>query len=202
MVHISRRSQRFRMAPTALVIVGLAAFMLPSIVAAASYEIDGIHSTLIFRAKRMGTVYVYGRFNDVSGSIDIPGDDLGSGKVMIEVKTASVDSGNERRDNHLRSPDFLNATELPLMTFESTKVTKTGADTLDVLGKLSLHGVTKEVTIPMERVGSGKDPRSGASLIGFDGSFSLKRSDFSMAFMQGPIGDQIDIRIAIHGVAK
>jgi len=182
-------------------LLAILAFALPPAVAATDYQIDPVHSALMFRAKRMGTVYVYGRFNELSGSITIPGDDVTRGEVAIEVRTASVDSGNERRDNHLRSPDFLNATEIPLMTFESTRVEKAGDD-LEVTGRLSLHGVTKDVTLSLEQVGSSKDPRSGATLIGFDGSFSIQRSDFGMSFMQGPVSDRIDIRVAIQAISR
>ena len=174
--------------------------VLPVAAQATGYEVDTVHSALIFRAKRMGTVYVYGRFNDFSGTIDVPGDDVTRGTVAIEVRTASVDTGNERRDAHLRSADFLGSEEFPLMTFTSKGVVDLGDDRLEVTGDLSLHGVTREVTFTVERVGEGKDPRSGKSLIGFDGSFSIQRSDFGMTFMQGAISDQIDIRLAIHGV--
>lgn len=183
-----------------LVAAGLTFFAAAA--AATTYEIDPVHSTLVFRAKRMGVVYVYGAFRDIAGTIEVPGDDLTKGRVSITVETASIDTGNERRDDHLRSPDFLNSAEIPLMSFESTEVKATGEGTLEVTGRLSLHGVTQEVTIPVEQVGAGKDPRSGAGLIGFDGRFTLKRSDFGMSFMQGPISDEIDIQIAIHGVAK
>lgn len=169
---------------------------------AETYEIDTAHSTLNFRAKRMGIVYVYGAFRDITGTIELPGDDLVAGSISLTVKTASVDSGNERRDNHLRSPDFLNSTELPEMTFKSKRVEAGEAGVFNVVGDLSLHGITKEVIVPVGQVGSGKDPRSGASLIGFDGSFTLQRSDFGMSFMVGPISDDIDIRIAIQAVSR
>ncbi len=183
-------------------ILALGVTFSTGVLSAATYEIDTAHSTLNFRAKRMDIVYVYGAFRDITGSIELPGDDLTAGSISLTVKTASVDSGNERRDNHLRSPDFLNSAEIPVMTFESKRVEAGEAGVFNVVGDLSLHGVTKEVIVPVERVGSGKDPRSGAGLIGFDGSFTIQRSDFGMSFMVGPISDDIEIRIAIQAVAR
>jgi polyisoprenoid-binding protein YceI len=169
---------------------------------AATYEVDAIHSTVIFRAKRMGVVYVYGRFGDLKGSIELPGEDLTQGSISLVIQTASVDSGNERRDNHLRSPDFLNATQIPTMSFESSAVRKTGETSYEVTGELSLHGVKKQITVPVELVGSGEDPRSGAKLIGFEGDFTVNRSDYGMSFMVGPISEEVGVRLAIQAVSQ
>ena len=95
---------------------------LPATAGADTYDIDAVHSSVMFRAKRMDMVYVYGRFNEFAGTLDMTGEDVATGKLMLEVKTTSVDTGNQRRDDHLRSPDFLNAAQLPVMKFESTGV--------------------------------------------------------------------------------
>ena len=156
----------------------------------------------MFRAKRMGVVYVYGRFNEFAGTLDLTGEDVGTGKIALEVKTSSIDTGNQRRDDHLRSPDFLNTAQLPTMKFESTGV-RAGADgKFEVTGNLTLHGVTKPVTATVEKVGSGKDPRAGKTLVGFDGTFTLKRSDFDVKYMVGPVSDDIDIHISLQAIAR
>jgi polyisoprenoid-binding protein YceI len=174
---------------------------LPAAAGADTYDIDAVHSAVMFRAKRMGVVYVYGRFNEFAGTLDMTGEDVTTGKLALEVKTTSVDTGNQRRDDHLRSPDFLNAAQLPVMKFESTSVKAVG-DGFEVAGNLTLHGVTKPVTATVERVGSGKDPRAGKALVGFEAKFTLKRSDFDVKYMVGPVSDEIDVHIALQVVGR
>jgi polyisoprenoid-binding protein YceI len=182
-----------------LVVVAIA--FLPATGGADTYDVDAVHSAVMFRAKRMGVVYVYGRFNEFAGTIDLTGDDVSAGKLTLEVKTTSVDTGNQRRDDHLRSPDFLNAAQLPVMKFESTGVRAVGG-AFEVSGNLTLHGVTKPVTATVEKVGSGKDPSAGKALVGFEGKFTLKRSEFDIKYMVGPVSDEIDIHIALQAVAR
>jgi polyisoprenoid-binding protein YceI len=177
--------------------------LAPGLAHAETYDIDAIHSAVMFRAKRLGVVYVYGRFNEFAGTIEMNGEDVASGRLSLDVKTASVDTGNERRDDHLRSPDFLNAAQLPLMKFESTGVRSAGEGQFEVTGNLTLHGVTKPVTARVELVGAGKDPGgAGKSLVGFEGKLTLKRSDFDVKFMVGPVSDEIDVHLALHAVAR
>ncbi len=174
---------------------------LPATAGADTYDVDAVHSAVMFRAKRMGVVYVYGRFNEFAGTIDLTGEDVTTGKLALEVKTSSVDTGNQRRDDHLRSPDFLNAAQIPMMKFESTGVRAVDG-AFEVTGNLTLHGVTKPVTAKVEKVGSGKDPRAGKTLVGFEGKFTLKRSDFDIKYMVGPVSDEIDIQISLQAVAR
>ena len=186
-----------RSALAALVMVSV-----PALAGAETYDVDAVHSAVMFRAKRMDVVYVYGRFNEFAGTIEMDGNDVASGRLTLDVKTASVDTGNQRRDDHLRSPDFLNAAQLPLMKFESTGVRSADDGFYEVTGNLTLHGVTKPVTARVQMVGSGKDPRAGKSLVGFEGTFTLKRSDFDVKFMVGPVSDTIDVHLALHTVAR
>ena len=180
----------------------LALVLCPSLAGAETYDVDTVHSAVMFRAKRMGVVYVYGRFNEFSGRLELEGESIASGKVALEVKTASVDTGNQRRDDHLRSPDFLNAVQLPVMKFESSGVRAVDEGTYEVSGELTLHGVTKPVVATIEQVGTGKDPSSGKTLQGFEGRFTLKRSEFGMGFMVGPVSDEIDVHVALHAVSR
>jgi polyisoprenoid-binding protein YceI len=149
----------------------------------------------------MGVVYVYGRFNEFAGTLEMTGEDVTTGKLALEVKTASIDTGNQRRDDHLRNPDFFNAAQLPVMKFESTGVRAAGSG-FEVTGNLTMHGVTKPVTATVEKVGSGKDPRAGKTLHGFEAKLTLKRSDFDMKYMVGPLSDEIDVQIALQVVGR
>ena len=186
----------------ALAVLALVPALLPAVASAETYDIDSVHSSVMFRAKRMDTVYVYGRFNEFAGTIEMTGEDVATGKLSLEVKTASVDTGNQRRDDHLRNPDFFNSTQLPVMKFESTGVKPGSGGAFEVTGNLTLHGVTKPVTATVEKVGSGKDPRAGKVLVGFEAKFTLKRSDFDMKYMVGPLSDEVDVHIALQVVAR
>lgn len=176
--------------------------LAPALAAAETYDIDAVHSAVMFRAKRMGIAYVYGRFNEYAGTIDLEGEDVVSGKLALEVKMSSVDTGNQRRDDHLRSPDFLDAAQFPVMRFESTGIRAVGDGEYEITGNLTLHGVTKPVTAVVEKVGSGKDPQAGQNLIGFEGELTLERSDFGIDFMNGPVSDEIEVQIALQAVAR
>ena len=176
--------------------------LCPSLAGAETYDVDAVHSAVMFRAKRMGVVYVYGRFNEFSGTLELDGEGIASGKIELEVKTASVDTGNQRRDDHLRSPDFLNAVQLPVMKLDSAGVRAVDEGTYEVNGELTLHGVTRPVVATVEHVGTGKDPGSGKTLHGFEARFTLKRSEFGMAFMVGPVSDEIDVHVALHAVSR
>ena len=186
----------------ALFIVGLAGITQLAD-AADTYEIDSAHSMVIFRAKHNGISYNYGRFNEFTGEIMIDETDMSKSRVAFEVKTASVDTGNEKRDQHLRSPDFFNAKQFPVVTFKSTKVSmKEGnADMLAVTGDLELHGVKKSITVDVEITGRGKG-QQGESLIGFETTFAIKRSEFGMNYGMGPVSDDIRITVSVEAGHK
>ncbi len=163
------------------------------------YEIDTVHSMILFRAKHNDVSYNYGRFNEFTGKIMISVDAVTERTVEFEVKAASVDTGNEKRDQHLRSSDFFSAKQFPLITFKSTKVVeKEGKeDVLEVTGDLELHGVKKSITVDVEITGraTGKD---GESLIGFESIFTIKRSEFGMTYGIGPVSDEIQLIVSIE----
>lgn len=167
--------------------------------AAKTYQIDAVHSAVIFRAKHLGVSYNYGRFNEFSGTIIMDEANVSKSKVELEVKTASVDTANKKRDQHLRGPDFFNVKQFPVMTFKSTKVSaKAGQENvLVVTGDLKLHGVKKSITVDVEITGRGKSPQ-GADLIGFETVFAIKRRDFGMNYDIQSISDDIRITVSIE----
>lgn len=177
------------------VLAALAVAAMPA--AAATYSIDPVHSSVIFKIKHFGASNFYGAFKEVTGTIHYDAENPGASSVELEIAAASVDTRNEQRDNHIKSPDFLNAGEFPKITFKSTGV-EGSADSLQVTGKLTLHGVTKDVTATVEKVGEGKNPRSGANLIGFETRLTIDRTDFDMGFMAGPLGEEVDLIISLE----
>ena len=170
--------------------------------AADTYEIDAAHSMIIFRAKHSGVSYNYGRFNEFTGKITMDAD-VSNNMVEFEVKAASIDTGNEKRDQHLRSSDFFSAKQFPVITFKSTKVSaKEGKeDVLEVTGDLELHGVKKSVTVDVEITGRGQG-RQGESLIGFESTFTIQRSEFGMTYGMGSVSDDIRITVSIEAAQK
>lgn len=170
--------------------------------AAMTYEIDATHSMVIFRAKHSGVSYNYGRFNDFTGEITMD-EDISKSTVELEVKTASVDTANQKRDQHLRSSDFFSAKQFPVITFKSTKVrAKEGKeDVLEVTGDFELHGVKKSITVDVEITGRGKN-REGGSLIGFESTFMIKRSEFGMTYGIGNVSDDIRITVSVEAEQK
>ena len=167
-----------------------------------TYEIDTAHSMILFRAKHNNVSYNYGRFNEFTGKITT--DEFASmGMVEFEVKSASVDTGNEKRDQHLRSSDFFSAKQFPVITFQSTKVSaKEGEeDVLEVTGDPELHGVKKSITVDVEITGRAKG-KQGESLIGFESIFTIKRSEFGMTYGMGPVSDDIRLTVSVEAVHK
>ena len=166
--------------------------------AADTYQIDTAHSMILFRAKHNGITYNYGRFNEFTGEITMD-EDVSKSTVEFEVNTASVDTANEKRDQHLRSSDFFSAKQFPVITFKSTKVgMKEGEeDMLEVTGDLELLGVKKSITVDVEITGRGKG-RGGESLIGFESIFTIKRSEFGMTYGAGSVSDDIRLTVSIE----
>ena len=183
---------------TALLVLTVSAGASP----AADYVVDPVHSSVHFSARHFGVSNVYGRFNDFEAKLTYDEANPGGGAFELEVQTASVDTGNERRDEHLRSPDFFNAKQFPVLTFKSTGIEKTGDGKFQVTGDLPILGKTKAVTAEVELIGTGKHPRSNAPLVGFETELTIKRSDFGMEFMLGPIGNEVGVRVAVEAAAQ
>lgn len=176
--------------------VCLGSLVLVQSASAEDFKVDSGHSAVIFRVKHLGVSYCYGRFNEIGGSFSFD-----SGSLDIEIKTSSIDSNSENRDKHLKGPDFFNVKQFPVIKFTGKKFKKIGDDEFEVSGDLTLHGVTKPLTIQLERVGSGKDPWGGYRS-GFETTFTIKRTDFGMKFMTGGLGDEIRVIVSIEGIRE
>lgn len=166
-----------------------------------SLQIDGVHSTMVFKIKHLGTANFYGRFNDISGKLVLGSGDPAKDSMEVQVKAESVDTGNEKRDQHLKGPDFFNAKQFPAIAFKSKAVKADGDKGYQVNGELTLHGVTKPLEVKVERVGSSKDARMGERS-GFETTFTIKRSDYGMKTMVGPLGDEVQITLSVEAVKK
>lgn len=168
-----------------------------------SYDIDAVHSAVIFRIHHFGAGYSYGRFNEFSGKLVFDEANAAASSIAVEVKATSVDTANAKRDDHLRGPDFFDVAQFPTITFKSTAIKAAGATSYDVTGDLSMHGVTKSVTVRMEKTGAGKDAW-GMFRVGFEGTMTVKRSDFGMKYGldNGALGDEVRMTLSFEGARK
>ena len=167
-----------------------------------TYKVDPVHTTAIFRVKHLGVTYFYGRFNETTGTFTLNTEDPSQMLFDVQIKTESVDTNATNRNNHLKSPDFFNAKQFPTISFKSKSVQSSGENMYTVAGELTLHGVTKPITVQMEFVGQGdKGPRFGYRA-GFDVTFTIKRSDYGMNFMQGMLGDEVRIMVGLEGARQ
>lgn len=166
---------------------------------ATSYTVDGGHSSVIYKVTHMGVSNFYGAFKALRGEVAYDPKDPTASQVRIEIDAQSVDSRDERRDNHLRSPDFLNAAEFPTIVFQSAKVTKGKGDALEVRGVLELRGVEREVTATVVKTGEGEGQRG--KLIGFEARFTIDAKAFDLAYtkkMAGALGTDIEVVVALE----
>ncbi len=172
--------------------------------AAEKFEIDPVHSTIGFKVKHLFS-YVTGRFNDVQGTITADAAKPEGSSVEVKIATKSVNTANEKRDTHLRSPDFFDVEKFPEMTFKSKKVTRTGEDTADVTGDFTLHGVTKEVVLKVKFLGKGKGMTGGLQT-GWEAKTTIKRSEYGLTWSKviegtAVVGDEIEIDLQIEAPA-
>jgi polyisoprenoid-binding protein YceI len=170
----------------------------------ATWSFDNSHSSIGFSVRHLMISKVRGHFNQWGGTFDYDEADPTRAKLSVRIDAASIDTRDEKRDAHLRSPDFFDVEKFPALTFESTKVERDGDDFV-VTGELSIHGVTRAVQLKVESLGQTKDPWGGQRA-GFSASTSISRKDFGMSFNMALetggvlVGDKVDIGIEIEAV--
>ena len=176
-----------------------------SAMATDSFTIDPLHTFPNFTIDHLGFSTMHGRFGKTSGKLTVD-EAKHSGSVEVVIDAASVDTGYIKRDDHLRSPDFLNAAEFPEITYKSSKVTikgepSKGDATAVVDGNLTISGVTKPVTLHVKRMHCGinpMDPKKQQYRCGFDAHAKIKRSDFGVKFALPAIGDEMNIDLEVE----
>lgn len=191
--------------PAVLCLTGLSLFVSSPAFSADNYSVDPSHCSVIFGVSHLGFSYVYGRFNNAGGSYTLDKENPAASLFKFTVETASVDTNDAKRDEHLRGPDFFNSKQFPQITFESKEITvshdESGTTVYQVTGDLTMHGTTQSVTVPLrllkEGPGMGGQVRSG-----FLSETRLMRSDFGMGNMAPAIGDEIAITISFEGVRQ
>ncbi|MFN2608654.1 MAG: YceI family protein [Acidimicrobiales bacterium] len=171
-----------------------------------TYGIDASHSSVGFTARHLMVSKVRGRFGTFSGTI-VVADPPEQSSVEVTVDTASIDTGDAKRDEHLRSADFLNVEEYPSMTFKSTSVKVTGSDRLELVGDLTVLGQTRPVTLQASYEGVATDPWGGTRL-GFDATGEVDREDWGLtwnvALETGGflVGKKIQLDVGVEAVKQ
>ena len=172
--------------------------------AADRYEIDTAHSFVSFTIDHLGLSKAKGSFKDVSGVIMYDAKDISKSSVEVSIKTASINTNNEARDKHLRTADFFDVEKYPEMTFKSKRIEKRGSDYVAV-GDMTIHGVTKEVSMPFKLNGPVKD-MSGAMRMGVDASLKINRQDFGITWSRALdtggllVGNEVTIDISVEAL--
>lgn len=164
----------------------------------ASYTIDPAHTYPYFKISHLGFSTMMGRFNKTEGKLTFD-EKKGTGSVEITIDANSVDTAHEKRDKHLRSPDFLNTGEFPTITFKSTKANvKDGKGKVD--GNITIMGVTKPITLNVTAMKCGVHPFNKKDVCGFDATAKLKRSDFGIKYGLPAIGDDMELMFEVEAV--
>ncbi|MCM2282073.1 MAG: YceI family protein [Bdellovibrionaceae bacterium] len=174
---------------------------------AAEYNVDPTHSRVGFSIRHLMTK-VNGQFKDYSGSFEFDPKALKFGdKASLEVKTSSIDTGIEKRDTHLKSPDFFEVEKFPTMSMSAGKITKKSGNKFDWTTDLTIRGVTKPVKLELEYLGAATDPW-GNKKIGFEAKGRINRKDFGLKWNQileaggAMVGDDVEIVLEIQAAEK
>jgi polyisoprenoid-binding protein YceI len=179
----------------------LSVALLAGTVQAQTYSVDKAHSEVLFSVRHMGVSKVTGRFNEFTGAVN--GDPAKPQEASVEftIKATSIDTNDAGRDKHLRSADFFDVEKFPEISFKSSKITAKGQNRFDVTGTLTLHGVAKEVTLPVTLAGPVKDPR-GNEKVGFETTTNLNRKDYgitwNLALDAGGVVVSDEVQISIN----
>lgn len=182
---------------TALAFAATLATTTPALSAADTYTVDPTHVAALFKVDHAGFSWTWGRFNDVGGTVSWDAADPSKSSVNVVIKTASVDTGTAKKDEHLRSGDFFSVKEFPEMSFVSKTVEAKDANIYHITGDFTLRGVTKSITIPVQLLKVGEFP-PGTARVGFDTEFTIKRSDYGMTYGAGAVGDEVTIIFAVE----
>ncbi|HEX8169440.1 MAG TPA: YceI family protein [Thermoanaerobaculia bacterium] len=185
----------------------LAATVVVCAAPAARYKVEPTNGTVSFTITKWGVFEEAGIFRDFDAAVLLDREQPARSSVEFTVRTASVDTKNDGRDGTLRSDDFLDVARFPTMTFRSTKVVPRGKDAADVTGNLTIHGVTRSITVPVRLTATGKHPRFG-EMAAFETRFSINRLDYGVtgggwtAAAPGVLANEVKIHIIAGGATK
>ena len=180
--------------------------MTTATTATTTYTIDKAHSEATFQVRHLLTK-VRGRFSDFEGIIQYDANNPERSSVKATIQATSIDTNEADRDTHLRSADFFDVEQYPTLTFTSTRVTKKGGESFDVVGDLTIHGVTRPVMLNVSFLGKAKDPW-GNERLGFEAETTINRKDFGLSWNAALetggflVGDEVKITLSVQALPQ
>ena len=188
--------------------VGIFLFAVPILGFASAWQIDPDHSSFQFKIRHLTVSNVKGDFTKSRGVVTIDDQDMANLKVEVTIDAASVNTGHLKRDEHLRSADFFDVNKYPAITFVSRKVLRTGMNMLNVIGDLTIHGVTREIKVEVEGpTPEVKDP-GGNLRRGATATATINRKDFGLTWSKAletgglVVGDEVNIYVEVELIKK
>ena len=180
-----------------------AVLLVPGLAAAADYVVDarGAHASVNFRIQHLGYSWLVGRFNRFEGQFKYDAEQPEASEIQVTIETASLDSNHAERDKHLKSADFLDVEVFPTASFKSTGYRAIDATNGELSGELTLHGVTRSLSFPVQKIGEGKDPWGGYRA-GFSGQATLKLADYGITYNLGPASTEVQLDLHIEGIRQ
>lgn len=178
--------------------------LLPQLAMAETWKIDQAHTTVEFKIRHLMVSWVKGVFSDFEGTVDINESDLAKSSVKVRIGTASVDTNNQKRDDHLRSPDFFNAAKFPNMTFVSKQVQVANGQPVKIVGDLTILDVTREVELDVEDFSQTVTDPWGNTRRGASASTKINRSDYGLTWNKAleaggvVVGDEVHINLEVE----
>jgi polyisoprenoid-binding protein YceI len=179
----------------------------PAAADAGTYEIDPAHTTIGFSVRHLAINNVPGRFREFNGTIQYDQQNVTKSSVAFTAKAASIDTGVEQRDTHLRSADFFDVAHHPEITFKSTRVEKKGENDFIAYGDFTLRGVTKQVALPFKLYGAIKDPW-GKMRVGVEAGLTINRQDYGVSWSQQldngglVVGNDVKVSLFVEAVKQ
>lgn len=171
------------------------------------FDVDASHSTVEFKVRHLGFSKVTGRFNSYDAKFELDPEDLSSLRIDAKVDAASIHTGDEKRDAHLRSADFFDVENHPHLVFESTGVKRVSGEEIIVEGNLTIRGTTRPVELQGKYLGTATDPWGG-SRVAFEGTTRINREEFGLTWNQALetggflVGKDVEIALDVQGVAR
>jgi polyisoprenoid-binding protein YceI len=174
-----------------------------SSVRADDYTIDRVHSAALFKVQHFQAGYTWGTFAGPTGTVSYDPADPTKASFDVSIDTKTIDTRNKMRDKDLQGPDFLDVAQFPTMTFKSTSIEKSGDTSMKVTGDLTIHGVTKSITVDMDMTGTGPGMKPGEVRTGFETTFTINRMDYGVTKDPAPaVGSDVTITVALEGIKQ
>ncbi len=168
-----------------------------------AFDIKGQHAFIQFKVKHLGYSWILGEFRTFNGSFTYDEKHPETNKVNVRIEADSIDTNHAERNKHLRSPDFFDVVKYPVITFVSTSYEDKGNGKALIHGTLTLRGVSKDIAITANQIGTGNDPWGGYRR-GFEGHATLHLSDYNMPFAVklGPVSENVELFLSVEGVRQ